>query len=271
MELFTLLQTLDDAVAPERCKLHLAGWDGTDDPLAVYFEGRFGEWQSWQRRKNFERDFVVALIALSQPDLWLFAGVHEALQVEWVDRRDLFRYRMTRRPACDELDGRLVVQFRRPGRQSYLLAENWAAQLQVHELRAQKMEVAEFPGYSSVVLTKRQLDFIVRNEVASWKGALASVGGIYVIADAKTGKFYIGSATGNEGIWSRWCTYSTTGHGGNRDIRTLLQHKGADYVQHFCFGILEIADTHASATDILRRESHWKALLQTREHGYNAN
>ena len=139
MELFTLLQTLDDAVAPERCKLHLAGWNGTDDPLAVYFEGRFGEWQSWQRRKNFERDFVVALIALSQPDLWLFAGVHEALQVEWVDRRDLFRYRMTRRPACDELDGRLVVQFRRPGRQSYLLAENWAAQLQVHELRAQKM------------------------------------------------------------------------------------------------------------------------------------
>ena len=103
------------------------------------------------------------------------------------------------------------------------------------------------------------------------EGRAGQRGGIYVIADAKTGKFYVGSATGDEGIWSRWCSYATTGHGGNKDIRALLRHKGTDYVQQFCFGILEIADTHASATDILRRESHWKELLQTREHGYNAN
>ena len=178
---------------------------------------------------------------------------------------------MTRRPTCKELDGRLIIRFRRPGRQSYLLGKTWARQLEVDAIRPRKLEIAEFPGYPSVFLTKRQLDLIVKRRVASWKSALASVGGVYLITDAQTGKLYVGSATGDEGIWSRWCEYSETGHGGNRDLRALLREQGAAYVQNFRFGILEIADTHAGVNDILRRESHWKELLQTREHGYNAN
>ena len=102
--------------------------------------------------------------------------------------------------------------------------------------------------------------------------SLANVAGVYVIADRQTGKLYVGSATGTEGIWSRWCAYSATGHGNNRELIDLLQREGHAYAQQFQFGVLEIADTHASADDILRRESHWKDLLLTRvPHGYNAN
>ncbi len=271
MNLFTLLETLDPEATPNRCKLHLAGWNGKEDPLDVYLEGGFDEWQSVQNHQNFNRDFVVALIALSETDLWLFAGLHAVLGVSSTTGRHPFRYRTDRRPQLEEFDGRLVVRFRRPGRQSYLLAEKWTSDLQVHEIRPRKLEVAEFPGYPSVLLTKRQLDLIVERRVPSWKSALSAVGGVYLITDAETGKLYVGSATGDEGLWDRWCTYSKTGHGGNRDLRNLLRDNGNDYMQHFRFGVLEIADRRAGPDDILRRESHWKELLQSRAHGYNAN
>ena len=36
MQLFQILQLLDAQVAPDQCKLHLAGWTGEEDPLDVY-------------------------------------------------------------------------------------------------------------------------------------------------------------------------------------------------------------------------------------------
>lgn len=60
MDLFTLLQTLDRDAAPDRCKLHLAVWNGRFDPLDAYLEGGFDEWQSLQRRRNFGLDFIVS-------------------------------------------------------------------------------------------------------------------------------------------------------------------------------------------------------------------
>ena len=80
MDLFTLLGPLDPDVTPDRCKLHLATWNGLHDPLDLYLEGVFDEWQSDQNRRNFSRcDFIVALIAMPEPGLWLFAGVHDVL------------------------------------------------------------------------------------------------------------------------------------------------------------------------------------------------
>ena len=58
MNLFTLLESLDPEATPNRCKLHLAGWNGKEDPLDVYLEGGFDKWQSVQRHQNFSRDFV---------------------------------------------------------------------------------------------------------------------------------------------------------------------------------------------------------------------
>ena len=48
MDLFKLLGTLDPDVTPGRCKLHLATWNGVHDPLDLYLEGVFDEWQSDQ-------------------------------------------------------------------------------------------------------------------------------------------------------------------------------------------------------------------------------
>jgi len=47
---------------------------------------------------------------------------------------------------------------------------------------------------------------------------LAAVAGVYLIVDRKTGKQYVGSASGEGGILSRWRSYADTGHGGNKRL-----------------------------------------------------
>jgi len=270
MKLFDLLRALDSEIDPARCKIHLACSNGINDPLEVFLAGDFDEWQSWQTKRNFERPLVLSLIALPQPAQWLFAGVHDAVGSEQGGCG--FRYELRRRDATDEFDGRLVVSFKRPGRQSYLLAERWATQLAIVEIKPERMRISEFRGYSRTLLTKSQLDIVVRQAIHSWRAALSAVSGIYLISDRATGKLYVGSATAGEGMWSRWCAYSATGHGGNIELKDLLDREGSEYAENFQFSILEIADTHASQDDVLERETYWKQMLISRKpHGYNAN
>lgn len=269
MKLFDLLRIADPDLDPARAKLHLAVWNGIENPLNVYLAGEFDSWQSWQGRRNFGRPFVISLIALPQRDRWLFAGAHDSRGCQ-VDQGG-FQYDMCRRPANEDLNGRLVVSFSRSGRQSYLNAERWADQLEVAYIRPEPLAIRDFDGYSWTTLSKAELDIIVRQSVESWRAALSAVAGVYVIVDRLTGKMYVGSATAGEGIWSRWSAYSASGHGGNTELIALLSARGLEYADNFQFGILEVADSHSSAEDVLARESYWKNLLQTRAHGYNVN
>lgn len=66
MQLFQLLQTLDADLTPGRGKIHLACWNGLDDPLDVYLAGCFDEWQAIQAKQNFNREFVMSLIAMQK-------------------------------------------------------------------------------------------------------------------------------------------------------------------------------------------------------------
>lgn len=70
-----------------------------------------------------------------------------------------------------------------------------------------------FPGYRHVILPKVTLNLVVDQDVPSWRAALSAVAGIYLITDMKTGKVYVGSATGDGGIWTRWSQYAATGLG----------------------------------------------------------
>lgn len=113
MRLFDILAAIDPEIAPARCKVHLACWNGTEDPLQVYASGNFNGWQSWQTRRNFDRDFVVSLIQLSETGRWLFVGVHRSCE----PTRELYpgsakeyhHYALAELPAFTELSGRLVA------------------------------------------------------------------------------------------------------------------------------------------------------------------
>ena len=269
MELFDLLNLKEPNINPTECKIHLAVWNGINNPIDVFLSGEFEDWQSWQTKRNFERPYIISLIQLSGRNKWLFAGLFQSEESEYIEVKELYKYVTSEVKGIDDLTGRLVVSFERTGRQSYLNAERWHSSIKVEELKAKKIEIEKFKGYKKVLITKSELDIIVTQSSDSWKSALSNVAGVYLITDIKTGKLYVGSATGQLGIWQRWCDYSNNGHGGNKDLSASLKKEGTAYANNFQYSILEIADTHASLEDILQREAHWKRVLCSVNHGYN--
>src|ERR1043166_4620266 len=200
MLLFPLLRTLHEGLTAPAVKVHLASSNGSENPVNELLEGRFDSWQSYQAKQNFPRPQVLALIALPQTDRWLYAGLFDSHGCASAGGK-LFKYDLSKRSESQELIGRLIVAFHRPGRQSYLLAEHWEKEMRVASILPEPLSVGEFPGYSKVRLIKPTLDIIVRQQIASWKSALASVAGVYLITDTQCGELYVGSATGLGGIW----------------------------------------------------------------------
>ena len=83
----------------------------------------------------------------------------------------------------------------------------------------------------------------------------------------------MGSATGqNEMLLQRWKNYVENGHGGNKELKELVENKGFDYVKkNFQYSILENFNAKVDDNYILERESWWKDALLSRTFGYNAN
>lgn len=269
MRIFDLLAILNPDIRPEETKVHLATWNGIDNPIDLYMAGKFDEWQRWQTRKNFERKFVISLISAPGVDRWLFAGVHKSSVPEWIGEKNEYRYDLAEDQRCKEMNGRLIASFHRPGRQSYLNSEKWIDEILVSEIRAEQLSIGEFPGFKAVNITKEELELIFRQSLESWRTALSNVAGVYLISDTLSGRLYVGSASGQGGIWQRWSGYAADGHGGNVELRRLLAEEGVERARKFRYSILEITDLHASQKDVLERESHWKDILMSREYGMN--
>jgi hypothetical protein len=294
MKLYQILNLEMPFLKPVDCKIHLAGWNKRDDPLDIFLAGDFPAWQNWQGQKNFERPYIVSLIKMESPDRWLFAGVYSThgcksaeVQMdrpwdkragysptdETKNRKLVVHYETQELPEFTALTGRLIVEFARDARNSYRDAETIAEKLEVSELKPKRLEIGDFPGYANVLLKKITLDTIVQRGIESWKSALSSVAGIYLITNIKNGRHYIGSAYGEGGIWSRWVEYSETGHGNDKNLKSVLQQEGTDYSNNFQFSILETANINASIDEIRNREIHWKNALCSHESygGYNGN
>lgn len=268
IKLTDFLSACNVRVNMDNYKVHLAT-SVKSPPLDAFFAGTFMEWQDYQTRRNFQCDMVIGLIALKK-DKWLFAGVYKILSSEHLPNGH-YRYKTKLLPKQDELIGRVVVNHKRTGRASYLKGKKDGGEFYISEITEKKLSVEEFPGYNAVTVPYSKLKIIIDQRVPSWHGALSNIKGVYLITDCDAGMQYVGSAIGNSGIWQRWGSYVKTGHGGNKELRQLLREKGPDYVKHFQYSILEIADTHASDEYILTRESYWKDALITREFGYNSN
>lgn len=132
--------------------------------------------------------------------------------------------------------------------------------------------IQEFESYEHTVIDREQLEKMVSNPTnnATWYNALRAVNGIYCITDTRTGRLYVGSAYGRDGIWRRWADYVVTGHGGNKKLMALLA-SDPEAVKHFQYSILEILPGSSTAEDAIEKECLWKLKLASREHGYNEN
>lgn len=145
---------------------------------------------------------------------------------------------------------------------------------EVYEV-APDVKLGTFPGYQGVRLRHHDLQRIIRNDEPSWKDALSSVKGVYVITDLSSGRLYVGSAAGEaNGLWQRWSSYAQIRNltGGNKALDQLRVDLGDEHlIENFQYSILEIFDPKTRAETILERESFWKLALDSREHGMNRN
>lgn len=126
-------------------------------------------------------------------------------------------------------------------------------------------EPIPFPGFDRLILSHSQLQAVMReHRYASWRTALSSVFGIYLVTDTRDGRHYVGKADGVESIRQRWNAYATNGHGGNVELR------GLDPAS-FRFSLLRVFDPATPTRDIDAAESHFKDALDSRRHGLNRN
>lgn len=160
-----------------------------------------------------------------------------------------------------DLRNRLVIGWRSP--RTWRLNGPTAAGYPVMEIA--DAQPVPFPGFDRLVLDHAQLQAVMReHRYASWRTALSSVIGVYLITDTRDGRQYVGKADGAENIRQRWNAYATNGHGDNRDL------KGLD-PKSFRFSLLRVFDPSTPTPVINATESHFKIALDTRGHGLNPN
>jgi len=178
--------------------------------------------------------------------------------------------------------GRLTVNWTNKPQQFFYVDPELVDNVEVHEIseHAYLDRDDDFVGYENVCKSYVELRRIIDSK--DWKEALKSVYGVYVITDKKTGKLYVGSAYGDDGIYGHWLIYlnsgfdkdeKETGEYPNKKLKELVMRERMAYItENFQYTILEIFQKNEVGKDrALKRESYWKEVLHTRSCGYNDN
>ncbi|WP_370931785.1 GIY-YIG nuclease family protein [Bartonella sp. DGB1] len=230
------------------------------------------DWQRWQEyrpvRNEFNRPLIFSLMRFHhETDIWLFGGVFKVLA------RPTGRYEVELTDLGKKFIGRLKLRLPYKGLGARVKMENYYPGFIVQEILREPYSGRSFCGYDEIDLSFEELEVLIKNDRPDWKTALGNVKGVYLITDINTGKRYVGSAYGDQGIWSRWSCYISTGHGGNKGMYDLINHAGLDYCRaYFRFSLLEQRLSNATDAKILERESYWKRILLSRgEQGLNRN
>ena len=260
---------------PEDYKVHLGRRAGGIEPLDEWVRNR-SNWCEWQKtRPNggdvFSRDYIFSLMKFyHEEDIWLFGGIFR------VTDRSGERYKVELKEDLSAFIGRLKLRSpsrTRQIRQTRTYLENHYEEFTVSEVLLEPYSGQRFPGYEDIDISFGELEALVQNSRPDWKAPLEKVKGVYLITDTRTGKRYVGSAYGDEGIWSRWVSYVNSGHGGNAELRQLVKDQGLSYPRaNFRFVLLEYHAPRTSEEKVIERETFWKNALLTRgEYGLNRN
>ncbi|MBT3392488.1 MAG: GIY-YIG nuclease family protein [Elusimicrobiaceae bacterium] len=255
-------------------KIHLAVYNGHDEPLDVFAQdkNKWDHWNAWRGKRNcFNRKYIISFMRFyHEKDVWLFGGIYEVLGR---DPKKAHLYKIKLLNIGKSLIGRLKVEFSSKTQNKRLNLENIYDNIVVHEVLKEKYSGRSFPGFENIDLQFTELENIIKTQKKDWKAALKSVKGIYLIADTKTGKKYVGSAYKNDGnLWDRWRCYIETGHGWNEGLKELIKQQNQNYAkENFKFTLLEYRSIKTDNKIIIDRENYWKKALLSRDFGYNRN
>ena len=271
------LRTLIGDLDPSMCKLHCAKYDANDREQPIdALAGSWEKWLTWNRyrgtRDDFNRQLIFSMARdRHDPSRWLFGGVFEVVGRRTIPKALSYDIKL-RQDLMGPYIRRLVVRFSPPGRAVRLNMETYLDQMELVAVLEQPYSGEKFPGHNQINHTFDVLAAAVTQDWPDWRGALQYLKGVYVIHDQKTGKSYVGSAYGSDGIWSRLCQYVNSLDGGNKGLKELVGQKGPDYMkQNLRFALLEIMPMKTADDDVLGRETYWKDVLLSREFGLNRN
>lgn len=189
-------------------------------------------------------------------------------QAMFHDGQRRYRYSLEKLKGFEDLEGRLVIDWGKSTRSWH----QWLNKTEKEVLEiSPKGYLKPFPGYEDFILTYRELQQLTMNPSANreWHDLLRATAGVYLILDTRDGKQYVGSATGEGGIWNRWCEYVKNGHGGNKQLIELT--KTPDAAQHFEFSILRTLPRSMARKTVLAHEALYKNKLGSRAFGLNSN
>jgi len=174
--------------------------------------------------------------------------------------QDHIKYQLRRNKVLDELSERLVIEWG-------AATVSWVQtkDKEVVEIRGKKT-IGDFQSFGEVSLAYQDLKTMTQypDTNLTWIKALSSVNGVYLIQDTLSGKLYVGSAYGEQGIYGRWLTYAQKSHGGNLELQNLDP-------SNFIFSILEIIPATTTSDGVVEYENRWKEKLGTRQFGLNKN
>lgn len=231
-------------------------------------DGRLDLYQSIQRRAVFKGARLLASFVTTPLNETLFVGLYAVDGVGTAatglldpisgeDVGGFHLYDLSLATELAEYRGRLIIEWGGAYRAWVQLARN--QDKAVIEIRRGIGE-PPFPGF----LEFRERLSGLATVPLSWRTALSSVSGVYLLTCPDSGKQYVGSARGSAGFWGRWEDYVASGHGGNRRMREVPT---ADYQ----VTVLEVASSSAGSDALDEMESRWKQKLLSRKFGLNAN
>ncbi|SFP43696.1 GIY-YIG catalytic domain-containing protein [Oscillibacter sp. PC13] len=178
-------------------------------------------------------------------------------------------FELTRTDLLADLKDRLVIDW---GKGAINWCQNGTTEKEVLAIRPAVSEIS-FTSYDKVLLSFEALRKIIYNKAAykEWEEKLSAVAGVYLITDTKTGKHYVGSASGEQGgIWGRWSEYARTKHGGNKRLAELIA-ADAEYCNNFQYSILEVFPIKRDRHEVLEYEQLYKKKLWSIPFGLNDN
>lgn len=231
----------------------------------------FDEWTGWQvyrgnKKERFIRDKIVTFAQISGSK-FLFGGIFN------ITSRVNSHYEVELDPQYTDLIGRLTIDYKGDNTRGTVFNPDYIFSYStISSISQYKYQGERFISYDKINHSFESMNIVIKNELNDWKVALSSVYGVYLLTDQKTGKHYVGSAYGGQGIWGRWSDYIHGCHGNNKELKELYAIQSREYFEeHFKFTILEVLSTSLVPEEVIQRESLWKRKLQTIKFGYNVS
>ena len=191
----------------------------------------------YNREKSISfTDGVIAIGFIRiREDYWLMTGIIKVIKDNGLAKPATVEY------LTKKYNFRLIIKFHKDFQNGIVLAKNIIDKLEVIEVwdPDKTLNDKTFPGYKNISVSYRELKKKLESS-EQWRTALNCRKGVYLITDRATGKLYVGSTYGANGILGRWETYIKSGYDKNevengkypnKKLQELVNERDLSYVQ----------------------------------------